>query len=81
MGISMINVKFSSNFARGEISIPNNTTIADFCENTDVNIDYGRGMTTLNGTVLTPGDFNKTFGELGITEKCQLNNVAKTDNA
>ena len=81
MAVSMIKVRFSGNFTRGEKDIPNNITVADFCEQDDVQIDYGRGMTTINGTVLTPGDFNKTFAEIGITEKCQLNNVAKTDNA
>ena len=35
----------------------------------------------LDGSSLGPGDLDKTFAGLGITEKCFLLNVLEADNA
>ena len=44
-------------------------------------MDYSRGTMHMDGSSLNPGDLDKTFAELGITEKCFLLNVVKADNA
>ena len=44
-------------------------------------IDYARGGVSLDGCPLQTSDFDKTFTEKGITEKCFLLQVVKADNA
>ena len=47
----------------------------------EVGIDYSRGMTTMDGAPMSPGDLDKSFAQHGITEKTYLLNVVKVDNA
>lgn len=44
-------------------------------------IEYGYGMNTLDGSPMKPGDMDKTFAELGVTDICYLLSIKKTDNA
>jgi len=75
----MINVTIGNNLKRSNIIVSEATTIRKALE--DNGIDYTRGTTSLDGATLAPGQMDKTFAELGVTEKCYLLNVVKADNA
>lgn len=75
----MINVTIGNNLNRRNVLIPEDTTIREALEQNQ--IDYSIGMTSLDGATLTPGQMDKTFAELGITDRCYLLNVVKADNA
>lgn len=75
----MIKVTINTNFVREDIIIDESTKIADVLEQYDV--DYGRFAVMINGTTLMPGDFSKSFADMGITESCRLSSITKTDNA
>lgn len=44
-------------------------------------VSYADGVNSLDGATLAPGDLDKTFAEMGITEKCYLTNTKKLNNA
>lgn len=44
-------------------------------------IEYESGTPTIDGSPLRAGDLDKSFAELGITNKCFLRSVVKADNA
>jgi len=75
----MIKVTVGNNAKRESVIIDANTTLRSCLEANGV--DYTRGMTTLDGSTLQPGDLDKTFASFGITEKCFLYNIVKADNA
>lgn len=75
----MIKVTIGNNVKRESIIIDKNTTLRTALE--DNGIDYTTGTMHLDGSSLKPGDLDKSFAELGITEKCYLLNVVKADNA
>ena len=75
----MINVTIGNNLKRSNIIVSENTTIRKALE--DNGIDYTRGTTSLDGATLAPGQMDKSFAELGVTERCYLLNVVKADNA
>ena len=75
----MIQVKLGNNLQRSTVIVDSNATIRSVLE--DAGIDYGAGITTLNGSTLRPGDFEKTFDDFGIKEDCMLYSVRKADNA
>ena len=75
----MIQVTIGNNVKRKPYIIDENTTLRSALENAD--IDYTRGTMNLDGSSLNPGDLDKSFAALGITEKCYLLNVVKADNA
>lgn len=75
----MIKVTVGNNLKRESVIIDENTTLRNTLESQGV--DYTRGVMHLDGSTLSPGDLDKTFADLGITEKCFLLNVVKADNA
>ncbi|MBQ9613045.1 MAG: hypothetical protein IJV14_10735 [Lachnospiraceae bacterium] len=75
----MLNVTIGNNINRRTVLLPEDTTIREALEQNE--IDYSVGMTSLDGSTLTPGQMDKTFAELGITDRCYLLNVVKADNA
>lgn len=75
----MIKVVVGNNVKRETVIVDANTTLRAVLE--DANVDYTRGVMHLDGSSLNPGDLDKTFASLGITEKCYLLNVVKADNA
>ena len=75
----MIKVTMGNNVKRSSEILDENTTLREALEMAE--IDYTRGVMNLDGSTLNPGDLDKTFAELGITEKCFLLNVVKADNA
>lgn len=75
----MIKVVVGNNVKREAVIVDANTTLRTVLE--DANVDYTRGVMHLDGSYLNPGDLDKTFASLGITDKCYLLNVVKADNA
>jgi len=75
----MINVVIGNNVNRTNKIVDENITLRTALE--EAGIDYTVGMTSLDGVSLKPGDLDKTFASLGVTEKCYLLNVVKADNA
>jgi len=75
----MIKVVVGNNVKRESVIVDERTTLRSVLE--DAGIDYTRGVMHLDGSSLQPGDLDKSFGSLGITEKCFLLNVVKADNA
>ncbi len=75
----MIKVTVGNNVKRESVIVDENTTLRTVLE--DNGIDYTSGTMHLDGSSLKPGEIDKTFAELGITEKCYLLNVVKADNA
>lgn len=75
----MIKVIMSNNVSRKSVIIDENTTLRAALEAEQ--IDYSRGMTSLDGCTLAPGDLDKTFADFGITNQCYLMCVVKADNA
>lgn len=77
--MNQIKVTIGNNVKREACIIPDTTTLRKALE--DAEIDYSRGTIHLDGIALKAGDMDKTFADMGVTEKCFLINVAKTDNA
>lgn len=75
----MIKVTVGNNVKRESVIVDENTTLRTVLE--DNGIDYTSGTMHLDGSSLKPGEIDKTFTDLGITEKCYLLNVVKADNA
>lgn len=76
----MIRVYVGNNLNRTPVDVTSDTTLRKVLE--EANIDYGVGMTSLDGATLKAGDLDKTFEEMGVTgEKCYLLNTAKAVNA
>ena len=75
----MIKVTVGNNVKRESVIVDENTTLRAVLE--DNGIDYTLGTMHLDGSSLKPGELDKTFADLGITEKCYLLNVVKADNA
>lgn len=75
----MIKVVVGNNLKR-ETKIVNSTaTLRQVLE--EAGVDYTRGSVHLDSATLGPGDIDKTFAQMGITEKCYLLQVVKADNA
>lgn len=75
----MVQVIVGNNVKRNTVVVSPETTLRTVLE--ENNIDYSRGVMHLDGASLNPGDLDKSFATLGITEKCYLLNVVKADNA
>lgn len=45
------------------------------------NVEYATATVTIDGSTLRAGELDKTFEQLGITEKCYLYAVTKVENA
>lgn len=75
----MVQVIVGNNLKRNTVVVSGETTLRTVLE--DNNIDYTKGVMHLDGASLNPGDLDKSFATLGITERCYLLNVVKADNA
>lgn len=73
----MIKVVVGNNVKRESVIVNEDTTLRTVLE--DAGVDYTRGVMHLDGSSLAPGDLDKTFTAMGITEKCYLLNVVKAD--
>ena len=75
----MIQIKIVTNANRKTIATSADSTVREVLEANEVNYDIT--PVYLDGAPLQVGDHDKTFTELGITEKCILTAVIKTENA
>lgn len=75
----MIKVFVGNNMKRTPVMVTEGTTLRKVFE--DAQIDYSLGMNSLDGATLRPGDLDKTFADMGVSETCYLLNVVKADNA
>lgn len=75
----MIKVVVGNNLKREAVIVDENVTLRTLLE--ENGIDYASGNMHLDGSSLKPGDLDKTFAELGITDKCYLLSIVKADNA
>lgn len=75
----MIQIRIITNATRKTIATDVNSTVREVLEANDVN--YEMTPIYIDGAPLGIGDHDKTFAELGITEKCTLTAVIKTENA
>lgn len=75
----MIRVTVGNNMSRKNVIVSEDTTIRQILE--DNGIDYSRTAMCLDGATLVAGDMDKAIGDFGITERCFLLGVQKTDNA
>ena len=75
----MIQIKIVTNTSRKTITTDENSTVREVLEANDVN--YEVAPVYIDGAPLGIGDHDKTFAQLGITEKCMLTSVVKTENA
>ena len=75
----MISVTVGTNLNRNKIVVDENKTLRSVLEDQD--IDYSNATVNLDGASLKPGDMDKSFTQMGITEKCYLCAVVKADNA
>ena len=75
----MIKVTVGNNVKRETKIVEEESTLRAVLE--EAGVDYSRGAMHLDGSSLRPGDLDKTFAEIGITDTCYLLNVVKQDNA
>lgn len=75
----MIQIKIVSNSNRKTILTDENSTVRQVLEANEIN--YAVAPVYIDGAPLNVGDHDKTFADLGITEKCLLTAVVKTENA
>lgn len=75
----MVQVKLSTNTQRKTITVDANTSIRNILE--ENNIDYSRTPIYIDGAPLQIGDMDKTLAECGITDRCMIAAIVKTDNA
>lgn len=75
----MIQIRLVTNAQRKTIATDENNTIRDVLDANEIN--YTNAPVYIDGAPLGIGDHDKTFAELGITEKCMLTSVVKTENA
>lgn len=75
----MIKVTVGTNTRRTSVIVEPSKSLRSVLEEQE--IDYSTGTLHLDGSTVTPGQLDKTFAELGITEKCFLISVVKADGA
>lgn len=75
----MIQIRIVTNTWRKTIATDENNTVRDVLEANEVN--YEIAPVYIDGAPLEIGEHDKTFAELGITEKCMLTAVRKLENA
>lgn len=75
----MLKITVGTNTNRKTVMATEDTTMRQCLEENGIN--YSAGQTSLDGCVLQPGDMDKTFADMHVTEKAYLVCVQKMDNA
>lgn len=75
----MLKITVGTNTNRKTVMVTEDTTLRQCLEENSIN--YATGQTSLDGCVLQPGDMDKTFAAMHVTEKAYLVCVQKMDNA
>ena len=74
----MIKIIVGTNTEKKTLIVEPTRTLGSVLEEAET--DYTTGSLHLDGATLKPGDLDKTFADFGITEKCYLINVVKSDS-
>lgn len=74
----MIQVTVGTNTNRKKMVVEANRTLRSVLE--EAELDYSKGTLNMDGATIRPGDLDKTFEELGVTEKCYLVSIVKADS-
>ena len=77
--MDMIKVIVGTSLNKTEMVVSSDTTLMQACEEAGLNI--ASGGITFNGSTVRPDEFNKTFADFGVVDKCFLMQVVKADNA
>ena len=76
----MVSITVGNNTSREKVIVDENTTTPrQVLESKE--IEYGRATVHMDGCSLKPGDMDKTFADLGVTQQAYLLAVIKADNA
>ena len=75
----MIEIKITTNTMRKTIVTSETNTVREVLDANNINYDVT--PVYIDGAPLNIGDHDRTFSDLGITEKCLLSAVVKTENA
>lgn len=75
----MIQVTIGTNTSRNKVSVAPETSLREVLDEQEVN--YSVANVHLDGCALKPGDLDKSFADLSITDSCYLIAVIKSDNA
>mgnify|MGYP007113029326 CR=1 FL=1 len=75
----MIQVTVGTNTKREKKIVEPHTTLREVLEESEVN--YEVAQVHLDGCTLEPGDLDRSFSEIGITDTCYLIAVVKAENA
>jgi len=75
----MVQIKIVANNSRKTILTDENNTVRQVLDANEIN--YAVAPVYIDGAPLGVGDHDKSFAELGITEKCLLTAIVKTQNA
>lgn len=75
----MVQIKIVANNSRKTILTDENNTVRQVLDANEIN--YAVAPVYIDGAPLQVGDHDKSFAELGITEKCLLTAIVKTENA
>ncbi len=75
----MIKLVYMNNVTRDSKIVSEDEVVKDVLDS--IGFDYSRGITSLNGSAMTPESLGKTFGELNTGDTAFVTNVAKAANA
>lgn len=77
----MVQVTMSNNVKRVTEIMDANTTLRTALENVGIDYTAAGVVMSLDGAPIRPGDLDRSFSDLGVTEKCFLSGIVKMDNA
>lgn len=75
----MVQVTIGNNLKREKMIVDGAMTPRQVME--DYGLEYATGGVHMDGEQLTADKLDKSFDDLGVTEKCYLLKVVKADNA
>ena len=76
-----IKVTVGSNLKRNTVLVDDSMTPKQVFEQQDIDYSAPGCVASLDGCQIGVADMNKSFAELGITDKAVLTTVVKADNA
>lgn len=75
----MLNITVGTNTSRKKVVVAPNTTLRQVLSDNGVNTSVG--TLSIDGTVLSSSDLDKTLEELNVANNAYIIQVAKADNA
>lgn len=75
----MLNITVGTNTSRKKVVVAPNTTLRKILSDNGVNTSVG--TLSIDGTILSSSDLDKTLEELNVANNAYIIQVAKADNA